>query len=74
MLGYFLLWAILKYFILFVLVYFSGKLKEAIDCLEKAIPLSKSEKELLHIFSLRDSAHAQLAIVDRLIITPPKVY
>lgn len=47
-----------------------GKLEEAVECLEKAIPLSKSEKELLHIFSLRDSARAQLAVVKRLGLTP----
>lgn len=51
-------------------VCFRGKLKEAVECLEKAIPLSKSEKELLHIFSLRDSAQAQLGIVERLGLTP----
>lgn len=45
---------------------FRGKLKEAVECLEKAIPLAKSEKELLHIFSLRDSAQAQLRVVERL--------
>lgn len=49
---------------------FSGKLKEAVGCLEKAIPLSKSEKELLHIFSLRDSAQAQLGVVERLGLKP----
>lgn len=47
-----------------------GKLEEAVECLEKAVPLSKSEKELLHIFSLRDSARAQLAVVKRLGLTP----
>lgn len=51
-------------------VFFRGKLKEAVECLEKAIPLSKSEKELLHIFSLRDSAQAQLGVVERLGLTP----
>lgn len=51
-------------------IYFRGKLKEAVECLEKAIPLSKSEKELLHIFSLRDSAQAQLGVVERLGLTP----
>lgn len=45
---------------------FRGKLKEAVECLEKAIPLSKSEKELLHIMSLRDSAQAQLMVFQRL--------
>lgn len=48
----------------------TGKLEEAVECLEKAVPLSKSEKELLHIFSLRDSARAQLAVVKRLGLTP----
>ncbi|VVC38199.1 Tetratricopeptide repeat,Tetratricopeptide repeat-containing domain,Tetratricopeptide-like helical [Cinara cedri] len=51
----------------------TGKLNDAVDCLEKAIPLSKSEKELLHIFSLRDSARAQLAVVERLVLTSAKV-
>lgn len=51
-------------------VCFSGKLKEAVECLEKAIPLAKSEKELLHIFSLRDSARAQLGVVERLGLKP----
>ncbi|XP_025425976.1 mitochondrial import receptor subunit TOM70 [Sipha flava] len=44
----------------------TGKLNEAVKCLEKAIHLAKSEKELLHIFSLRDSARAQLGVVERL--------
>jgi len=48
---------------------FRGKLEEAVECLEKAVPLSKSEKELLHIFSLRDSARAQLAVIKRLGLT-----
>ncbi|VVC26061.1 Tetratricopeptide repeat,Tetratricopeptide repeat-containing domain,Tetratricopeptide-like helical [Cinara cedri] len=50
-----------------------GKLKEAVDFLEKAIPLAKSEKELLRIFSLRNSAQAQLAASERFTITIPKV-
>ncbi|XP_050441648.1 mitochondrial import receptor subunit TOM70-like [Adelges cooleyi] len=48
----------------------TGKLNEAVACLEKAINLAKSEKELLHVFSLRDSARAQLAVVERLGLTP----
>lgn len=51
-------------------VCFRGKLKEAVECLEKAIALSKSEKELLHIFSLRDSAQAQLEVAKRLGLVP----
>lgn len=49
---------------------FRGKLEEAVECLEKAILVSKSEKELLHIFSLRDSARAQLEVVKRLGLKP----
>lgn len=41
----------------------TGKLEEAVECLEKAVPLSKSEKELLHIFSLRDSARALTSVL-----------
>ncbi|VVC27137.1 Tetratricopeptide repeat,Tetratricopeptide repeat-containing domain,Tetratricopeptide-like helical [Cinara cedri] len=48
------------------------KLKEAVDYWEKAIPLSKSEKELLKIFSVRDSVLAQLAVVERFEITLPE--
>ncbi|VVC26088.1 Tetratricopeptide repeat,Tetratricopeptide repeat-containing domain,Tetratricopeptide-like helical [Cinara cedri] len=51
----------------------TGKLKEALDCLEKAIPLAKSEKELLRIFSLRNSAQARLAASERFAIIIPKV-
>jgi len=45
-------------------------LKEAIEFLNKAITLCKSEKELFHIFSLRNSAQAQLGVVNRLGLTP----
>ncbi|XP_050547936.1 mitochondrial import receptor subunit TOM70-like isoform X3 [Daktulosphaira vitifoliae] len=48
----------------------TGKLKEAVECLEKAVKLAKSEKELLHVFSLRDSAAAQLAVAERLGLVP----
>lgn len=56
--------------VLILFIFFRGKLNEAVKCLEKAIPLAKSEKELLHIFSLRDSARAQLGVVERLGLTP----
>lgn len=53
-----------------LLLCFRGKLKEAVDCFEKAIPLAKSEKELLHLFSLRDTAQSQLRVAERLGVTP----
>ncbi|VVC46070.1 Tetratricopeptide repeat,Tetratricopeptide repeat-containing domain,Tetratricopeptide-like helical [Cinara cedri] len=51
-----------------------GQQKDAIDCLEKAIPLPKPRKQLLNTFSLRNSAQTQLAIVERFGIKTPKFY
>ncbi|VVC26081.1 Tetratricopeptide repeat,Tetratricopeptide repeat 1,Tetratricopeptide repeat-containing [Cinara cedri] len=51
-----------------------GQHKNAVDCLKKAIPLPKPRKELLHTFSLRNSAQAQLAIFERFGIITSKVY
>ncbi|XP_054263982.1 mitochondrial import receptor subunit TOM70-like [Macrosteles quadrilineatus] len=43
-----------------------GNLRQAVELFNKALPLAKTEQELAHIFSLRDSAVAQLVVVDRL--------
>jgi len=43
-----------------------GNLKRAVELFNKAIPLSKTELELAHIFSLRDAAEAQQAVVEKL--------
>ncbi|VVC30119.1 Tetratricopeptide repeat,Tetratricopeptide repeat-containing domain,Tetratricopeptide-like helical [Cinara cedri] len=51
-----------------------GQQKDAIDCLEKAIPLPKSRKQLLYTFSLRNLAQTQLAIVERFRIMMPNGY
>jgi import receptor subunit TOM70 len=37
-------------------------LERAISLFENALKLAKSEMELTHIFSLKDAAHAQLAV------------
>lgn len=51
---------------IYVLKCFRGKLREALEYLEKAILLSKSKKELLRIFSMRNRTKAQLEVVERL--------
>lgn len=48
------------------LLFYRGNLKTAVELFNKAIPLSKTEMELSHIFSLRDAAIAQQVVAERL--------
>lgn len=43
-----------------------GNLQRAIELFDKALPLTKSELEMSHIYSLRDAAVAQIAVAQRL--------
>uniref|UniRef100_A0A1B6KVG2 Uncharacterized protein n=2 Tax=Graphocephala atropunctata TaxID=36148 RepID=A0A1B6KVG2_9HEMI len=43
-----------------------GNLKKAVELFNKALPLSKTEMELAHLYSLRDAAVAQQIAADRL--------
>lgn len=64
----------IKLFLLFCLTlyiyllneYFRGNLRRAVELFDKAIPLSKTELELSHIYSLRDAAKAQQIVADKL--------
>lgn len=48
-----------------------GNLKRAIELFDKAIPLSKTEVEVSHLFSLKDAALAQLKVALKLGVTLP---
>lgn len=48
-----------------------GNLKRAIELFDKAIPLSKTEVEVSHLFSLKDAALAQLKVAVKLGVTLP---
>lgn len=55
---------------LLMLIYFyfiAGNLERAISLFENALKLAKSEMELTHIFSLKDAAHAQLAVTSKMV-------
>nr|CAD7446293.1 unnamed protein product [Timema bartmani] len=43
-----------------------GNLRRAVELFDKAIPLSKTELEMSHLFSLRDAAVAQATVADRM--------
>lgn len=45
-----------------------GNVKRGIELFDKAIPLAKTEVELMHLFSLRDAAGAQVRVSERLAI------
>lgn len=48
-----------------------GNLKRAIDLFDTAIPLSKTEAEISHLFSLKDAALAQVKVAEKLGVTLP---
>lgn len=48
-----------------------GNLKKAIDLFDKAIPLSRTEVEVSHLFSLKDAALAQLKVAEKLGVMLP---
>lgn len=50
----------------YVLSFFSGRLKEAISLFDKALALARTAMELSHIFGLQDAAKAQLVVSERL--------
>ena len=43
-----------------------GNLSRAIELFDRAIPLSKTELEMAHLFSLRDAAQSQAKVAQRL--------
>jgi import receptor subunit TOM70 len=48
-----------------------GNLRRAIELFDQAIPLSKTEAEVSHLFSLKDAALAQLKVALNLGVTLP---
>jgi len=50
-------------------VCFRGKLKEAIELFNIGVTLCKPEKEMFHIFALRNSAEAHLRLIERFSLT-----
>lgn len=48
-----------------------GNLKKAVELFDKAIPLSKTEVEVSHLFSLKDAALAQMKVATKLGVTLP---
>lgn len=48
-----------------------GNLRRAIELFDQAIPLSKTEAEVSHLFSLKDAALAQLKVAVKLGVTLP---
>lgn len=48
-----------------------GNLKRAIELFDVAIPLSKTEVEIAHLFSLKDAALAQMKVAQNLGVTLP---
>lgn len=48
-----------------------GNLKRAIELFDMAIPLSKTEVEIAHLFSLKDAALAQVKVAEKLGVTLP---
>ena len=50
-----------------------GNLKRAIELFDLAIPLSKTEVEIAHLFSLKDAALAQVKVAQKLGVTLPSV-
>lgn len=48
-----------------------GNLKRAIDLFDIAIPMSKTEAEISHLFSLKDAALAQVKVAEKLGVTLP---
>jgi len=49
----------------------SGKLERGVELLDRVIPLSKTQSEMAHYFSLRDAAAAQITVIERLGIALP---
>jgi len=48
-----------------------GNLTRAIELFDMAIPLSKTEVEIAHLFSLKDATLAQVKVAEKLGVTLP---